>query len=90
MTQLRNRGMIISPRHICALLLALLFAFPLPARAQTAPVWDSAQQMRDLAFQAQSELYAAARASDPAANYQTAASLLDNAAKIYETSLQPS
>ncbi len=71
------------------LLFCLLFSFALPVRAQTTPVWDSAQQMRDLAFQAQSELYAAARASDPAANYQTAASLLDDAAKIYETNLQP-
>ncbi len=88
-----DRGMFISPQHARAFrlifLLALTFSFALPARAQTPPVWDSAQQMRDLAFQAQSELYAAARASDPAANYQTAASLLDDAAKIYATNLQP-
>ena len=88
--------MFIPLKHVRALrfiqflfLLALTVSFTPLARAQTPPVWDSAQQMRDLAFQAQSELYAAARASDPAANYQTAASLLDDAAKIYAASLQP-
>ena len=96
MTQHRKCGAFIPFQHVpisrfiyLLLPLLLFFAFTLPARAQTTPVWDSAQRMRDLAFQAQSELYAAARASDPAANYQTAASLLDEAAEIYATNLQP-
>lgn len=67
----------------------LLFFFVVPARAQAAPVWELAGQMRDLAFQAQTELYEAARASDPSAHYQTAANFIDQAAQIYEASLQP-
>lgn len=78
------------PRHFRALQLTLLLLFlAIPAHAQATPVWDSAQQIRDLAFQAQSELYAAARASDPSTHHQAAASLLDDAAKIYESSLLP-
>lgn len=61
-----------------------------PAHAQTIPVWEAAQRIRDLAFRAQSELYAAARASDPSAQYQAAADLLDEANTIYQASLQPS
>lgn len=80
---------------IAALLGVLLFLgmsiwSAINAHAETTPVWESAQQIRDLAFQAQSELYAAARANDPSANYQAAVNLLDDAAQIYEASLQPS
>lgn len=85
--------MILSNKNIklffAALLIATGFWNTLPARAQATPVWDSAQQIRDLAFQAQSELYEAARASDSSAHYQAAADLIDQAAKIYQTSLQP-
>ncbi|MBI3167568.1 MAG: FTR1 family iron permease [Chloroflexi bacterium] len=80
---------------IAALLGILLFLgvgiwSALNAHAQTTPVWESAGQIRDLAFQAQSELYAAARASDPSVHCQAAADLIDDAADIYQASLQPS
>ena len=83
--------MFIFSRQFRALQLALLFLFfAIPARAQTTPAWDSAQQIRALAFQAQSELYAAARASDPAPHHQAAADLMGDAAQIYAETLQPS
>ena len=83
--------MFIFSRQFRALQLTLLLLlFAIPARAQATPVWDSAQQIRDLAFQAQSELYAAARASDPAPHRQAAADLMDDAAQIYAATLQPS
>ncbi|MBI2332904.1 MAG: FTR1 family iron permease [Chloroflexi bacterium] len=81
--QLRKLGLLLF------LALGILSAIK-PAHAQTTPVWESAGQIRDLAFQAQSELYAAARASDPSVHYQAAADLLDDAADIYQASLQPS
>ncbi|MBV6452650.1 MAG: hypothetical protein MHPDNHAH_03410 [Anaerolineales bacterium] len=74
---------------IAALLLLAGFLNVNIARAQTAPVWESAGKIRDLAFQAQSELYEAARASDSSAHNQAAADLIDQAAQIYQTSLQP-
>ncbi|MBK6647587.1 MAG: hypothetical protein IPG44_17905 [Anaerolineales bacterium] len=82
--------MFIFSRHFRALQLTLLLLlFAIPARAQTTPVWESAGQIRDLAFQAQSELYAA-RASDPVPHHQAAADLMDDAAQIYAATLQPS
>ncbi len=81
--QLRKLGLLLF------LALGILIAIN-PAQAQTTPVWESAQQIRDLAFQAQSELYAATRASDPAPHHQAAADLMDDAANIYQGSLQPS
>lgn len=67
---------------------ALMGASVLRVRAQALPLWESAQGIRDAAFQAQNELYAAARADDPNVNYQAAASLLNDAEKIYAANLQ--
>lgn len=75
---------------LCLLFILGMGGINIPAHAQTTPAWDSAQQIRDLAFQAQSELYAAARASDPAPHHQAAADLMDDAAQIYAATLQPS
>lgn len=72
------------------LVLALGLVTAASIRAQTPPAWDSAQQIRELGFQAQGELYAAARASDPTVHHRAAANLLAGAERIYETNLQPS
>ncbi|GJQ51433.1 MAG: iron permease [Anaerolineaceae bacterium] len=88
MTMFLPRIRAIRYAHV-VLLLLLIFGAALPVRAQTLPVWETAQQMRDFAFQAQNELYAAARADDPLAQRQTAADLLDKAAQAYAMELQP-
>lgn len=74
------------------LLLPVLFAllwFSRPAQAQSLPLWQTAEEIRAALFQAQNELYAAARAADPQPHYDAAASQVENAAALYRDHLAP-
>ncbi|MCZ2126588.1 MAG: FTR1 family iron permease [Anaerolineales bacterium] len=80
----------VSHKKIIAFVLALIISLSaFHVNAQSAPAWESAREIRDAAFQAQNELYAAVRADDPNVNYQNAVNLLDAAEEIYASNLQP-
>ncbi len=77
---------------VIAIIWGILLIAP-PVRAQTdstgTPVWETANEIRELAFQAQSELYAADRSDDPILNQQIAADLINQAMERYQMGLQP-
>ncbi len=69
----------------CQFILIFLLAFAVQlTRAQETPIWQTAVSIRDSLFQAQNEMYAAARADDPQVNYETAVSHIESAAVQYE------
>jgi len=69
---------------------ALVAGFP-PGRlqAEEVPVWQAAETIRGLAFEAQKELLAAGGADDSAAHYATAAAQIEQAGELYRATLQP-
>jgi high-affinity iron transporter len=74
------------------LLLPVLFALlwlGRPAQAQPLPLWQAAEEIRATLFQAQNELYAAARTADPQPHYDAAARHITTAAALYQEHLAP-
>jgi len=73
----------------------LVFTFSLTvnlsptALAQAIPPWQAANEIRQTILAAQKEMFAAAQAADPAANYQAAATFIDEATARYAETLQP-
>lgn len=65
----------------------LLFEGVWPLSAQTPPLWQTADELRAALFQAQNELYAAARADAPQAHLDTAAGQVARATALYQTGL---
>ncbi|HIE55266.1 MAG TPA: FTR1 family iron permease [Chromatiaceae bacterium] len=77
-------------RLLPILLIPLLLVFVTTVvLSQSAPVWQTAESIRDALFQAQQEMYSAARADDPQANYDTAVSHIQTAADAYTANFQP-
>lgn len=67
----------------------LLFGGGRPVAAQTAPLWQTADEIRTAFFQAQNELYAAARTAEAQAHYDTAVDHIETAAALYRARLAP-
>lgn len=66
----------------------LLANFSASVFAQATPPWQAANQIRQHLLEAQKEMLAAARAEDPAAHYETAATRIDEAMAQYNETLQ--
>jgi high-affinity iron transporter len=56
--------------------------------AQELPAWQAAEAIRQHLFQAQTEMFAAARADSPQTHYDTAATLVEQTAILYADTLQ--
>lgn len=78
---------------VLALLLSTLSGVTLgaqsPAPSQSTAVWQAADAIRTHAFEAQTELYAADRSSNPTQNRRSAATQITAARRVYEQALQP-
>lgn len=57
--------------------------------AQEMAPWQAAETIRQQLFQAQTEMFAAARADNPQIHYKTAATLVEQAATLYTGTIQP-
>lgn len=57
--------------------------------AQEMAPWQAAETIRQYLFQAQTEMFAAARADNPQIHYKTAATLVEQAATLYTGTIQP-
>ncbi|NKQ35199.1 MAG: FTR1 family iron permease [Chloroflexi bacterium] len=71
---------------LLTLILLLVFSIQL-VQAQEYPIWQTAVSIRETLFQAQNEMYAAARADDPQLHYETAVSHIQTAAAQYDESI---
>ncbi len=83
-----------SSRHRHILLLAIALASTVGivsgwARAEPPSPWQAAEQIRELGFQAQNELYALERAEEVESHHGSAVDLLDQAGATYAQTLQP-
>lgn len=80
-----------SIRLIILLFVLILGLSLLPPRltAQTLLPWQAANDIRTQGLTAQKEMFAAARADDPASHYAVAAAYIDDAMILYTTALQP-